>query len=184
MRIAVIGIVVALAACSKAPDQGNAPAQQAATAQTAGQAQHLPKIPLRVRHGDGRADSNLSVELALTPAQQERGLMYRTALKPDEGMIFPMVPPRSATFWMKDTFVPLDLLFIRTDGTVEKLIANAKPHDETPLFAEVPVSAVLELPGGRAAALGIDIGDRISWGACTIEAHAGIPQRADNFCPG
>ncbi len=165
--------------CSdKSEEQGNAVAVEAAT----DAAQHLPKVPLLVRHGDGAADSRLSVELASEPDQQEKGLMHRTDLKPGEGMLFPMLPPRNPSFWMKDTPIPLDLVFIRPDGGVAKIVARAKPNDPTPLFADVPVAGVLELRGGDAAALGIGEGDTVNWGACAGE-NGSVATKPDNFCP-
>jgi uncharacterized membrane protein (UPF0127 family) len=103
------------------------------------------------------------VELAQTADQQAKGLMFRTKLGPDEGMLFPMNPPRMAGFWMRNTVIPLDLLFVAPDGTVLNIAADAKPYDETKLQSLGPVKAVLELPGGRAAELGIASGDQVKW---------------------
>lgn len=110
----------------------------------------------------------LRVERAVTAAQQARGLMYRTDLKPDGGMLFYPYPaggggPREASFWMKNTPTPLDILFIRADGTVATIVENTVPFSETPILSREPVSAVLELVGGRAAELGIAEGDTITW---------------------
>ncbi|MEO7786989.1 MAG: DUF192 domain-containing protein [Sphingomicrobium sp.] len=103
------------------------------------------------------------VEVAATPAEQQRGLMFRRSLGPDRGMIFPFAAPEQATFWMKDTLIPLDLIFIRADGSIANIAANARPMDETLLPSEGMVDAVLELAGGRAAELGIRPGDRVEW---------------------
>jgi uncharacterized membrane protein (UPF0127 family) len=108
------------------------------------------------------------VERAVTPAEQERGLMYRTDLKPDGGMLFWPYPPeggapRQASFWMKNTPTPLDILFIRTDGTIATIAENTVPFSETPVLSREPVTAVLELVGGRAAELGIAEGDKVTW---------------------
>ncbi len=145
-------------------------------------AQHLPSVSVLVRHGDGAPDTRLSIELALTSDQQEKGLMHRTDLGPGEGMLFPVLPPRTPSFWMKDTPVPLDLVFIRPDGGVAKVAERARPNDPTPIFADVPVAGVLELRGGEAASLGIGEGDHVSWGDCTEEAGA-VAAKPDNFCP-
>ncbi|MBN8808227.1 MAG: DUF192 domain-containing protein [Sphingomonas sp.] len=108
------------------------------------------------------------VERAVTPAEQERGLMYRTDLTDTNGMLFWPYPagggaPRVASFWMKNTPSALDIVFIRADGTIAHIAENAVPHDETPLSSEEPVAAVLEVKGGRTSALGIAEGDKVSW---------------------
>lgn len=89
--------------------------------------------------------------------------MFRRSLGPDRGMIFPFAAPEQATFWMKDTLIPLDLIFIRADGSIANIAAKARPMDETLLPSEGMVDAVLELAGGRAAELGIRPGDRVEW---------------------
>jgi uncharacterized protein len=104
-----------------------------------------------------------TVEMARTPAQQERGLMERRALAADAGMLFPFDPPRPASFWMRNTPIPLDMIFIRPDGSIARIAANTIPLSETPVGVEEAVTAVLEIRGGRAAELGISEGDRVSW---------------------
>ena len=103
------------------------------------------------------------VELARTEAEQERGLMYRPSVPADGGMLFPFAIPRVASFWMKNTQVPLDMLFIRTDGSIARIAANTVPLSLTPVTAGEPVGAVLEIAGGRAAELGIEEGDKVAW---------------------
>jgi len=88
--------------------------------------------------------------------------MYRESLAGDRGMIFPYDPPQDVAFWMQHTLIPLDIIFIRSDGTIVR-ITNAKPMDETPLPSGEPVATVLEIGGGRAAQLGIREGDLVSW---------------------
>ena len=112
--------------------------------------------------GHGRT-RRFTVEVATTPADQERGLMFRQHLAPDRGMIFPFPRPMVATFWMKDTLIPLDLVFIRADGTIANIAANARPMDLSIISSEGPVSTVLEIAGGRAAELRIQAGDRARW---------------------
>ena len=97
-----------------------------------------------------------------TPEQQQHGLMFYRSLGADEGMIFPYEPPQSVSFWMHNTLIPLDMVFIREDGTIAR-IATAKPLDDTPVPAGEPVAAVLEIRGGRAAELGIREGDKADW---------------------
>ena len=105
---------------------------------------------------------------ARTAAEQEQGLMYRTDLKPDGGMLFAPYPPdgtgpRPASFWMKNTPTSLDILFIRADGTIARIAENTVPFSEAQVPSGEPIAAVLELVGGRSAELGISEGDTVSW---------------------
>ena len=126
------------------------------------QAQHLAAVPLEIvgAHGAHR----FRVEVARTPDEQETGLMFRRHIAPDGGMIFPTPEPRAVTFWMKNTLVPLDMVFIRADGTIARIAAMTTPLSTDLVPAGEPVTAVLELRGGRAGALGITAGDRVKWG--------------------
>lgn len=103
------------------------------------------------------------VEIADTPAKQARGLMYRNELPADGGMLFPFSPPQRAVFWMKNTLIPLDMIFIRADGKIARIAANTMPLSLEPVDAGEQVVAVLELAGGAAAAAGIGTGDRATW---------------------
>ncbi|WP_176591707.1 DUF192 domain-containing protein [Sphingobium sp. EM0848] len=162
-----------LAACSS-----SAPQAENATATAVPQRTALLPLVIRTARGDHR----FTVEVARTEQEQEQGLMFRKSLDADSGMLFPMSPPRTASFWMKNTLIPLDMLFIHTDGSIAFLKANAQPYSREPVSAGIPVAAVLELRGGRAAELGIREGDRIRWGPCAVP---GAPQPKDspNFCP-
>lgn len=170
-------LALLLAACSQpAPKAEN-------SAHTAAQATARPTllhIPLAIQTAEGT--HRFAVEVARTEAEQEKGLMFRKSLDPDGGMLFPMNPPRTASFWMKDTLIPLDMLFIKTDGTIAFIAANARPYSREPISAGVPVAAVLELKGGRAAELNIREGDGVAWGRCLVPG-ADIPV-AEEFCPG
>ena len=104
-----------------------------------------------------------TVEVASTPEQQAMGLMYRNKLDPDRGMIFPFDPPRDASFWMRNTLIPLDMVFIRADGSIANIAENTVPYSEEPVLSAGPVAAVLEIPGGRSAELGIKPGDKVKW---------------------
>ena len=108
-----------------------------------------------------RGRVKFTVELAVTRAEQERGLMFRRSLAPNRGMLFPYNPPQRAAFWMKNTLIPLDILYIAPDGRVLSIARNAVPHDETPIPSGGVIRGVLEIPGGRAAQLGILPGDRV-----------------------
>jgi uncharacterized membrane protein (UPF0127 family) len=118
-------------------------------------------IPLVV---DGaRGQHRFTVEVARTPEQQERGLMFRTALPPMGGMIFPFDEARPARFWMRNTPLPLDIIFIRQGGTIARIAARATPQSLDLIESGEPVVAVLEIAGGEAARLGIAEGDRVRW---------------------
>jgi len=104
----------------------------------------------------------LTVEVAATPEQQERGLMFRNSIAADRGMIFPYEPAQEVAFWMKNTLIPLDIIYIRSDGTIVRIV-NAQPMDLTPLPSGEPIVGVLEIGGGRAAEMGIKEGDIASW---------------------
>ena len=104
-----------------------------------------------------------NVEVARTDAEQDRGLMFRTSLPADGGMIFPFEKPRIGSFWMKNTLIPLDMFFIRADGSIDRIAENTIPESLEPVVSGGDVSAVLELAGGTAAKLGIDETARITW---------------------
>lgn len=103
------------------------------------------------------------VEVAATPQQQQRGLMFRTAMGADEGMIFPLAPVRMASFWMRNTVIGLDIIFIGTDNRILNIAANAVPYSEESIPSAGPTKAVLELNAGRAAELGLAPGDLVAW---------------------
>ncbi|SNS37638.1 hypothetical protein SAMN06295912_105123 [Sphingomonas laterariae] len=103
------------------------------------------------------------VEMARTPSEQARGLMFRTELAADRGMLFPYDPPQPASFWMKNTLIPLDMIFVRPDGTIARIAENTVPESLEPVSSGEPVSAVFEIAGGNAAAQGIAVGDKVIW---------------------
>ena len=170
IRLSALLAIGLLAACSSPPPAADNAAQTQASSAS------LPVV-IRTAKGTHRFD----VEVAATPVEQEKGLMFRKELAPDSGMLFPMDPPRTASFWMKDTLIPLDMLFIHTDGTIAFLKSDAQPYSRIPVSAGVPVAAVLELRGGRAAELGIAEGDRVQWGGCAVPG--GKVKTDLNFCP-
>ena len=104
-----------------------------------------------------------TVEVARSPEEQSMGLMNRSKLAGDRGMIFPFEEPRQASFWMKNTLIPLDMIFVRGDGTIANIATNTVPLSLQPVYSDGPVSAVLEIAGGRAAELGIKAGDTVKW---------------------
>lgn len=105
------------------------------------------------------------LEVAQTPLQQEIGLMYRTSLANNRGMLFPFNPPRPVSFWMKNTKIPLDMIFLR-DGRVKAIAANVPPCKADPCPSYGPqntiIDQVIELRSGRAAQLGLNVGDRVN----------------------
>jgi len=102
-----------------------------------------------------------NIELAQTPQEQMRGLMHRTEMAEDAGMLFIFETEREARFWMKNTLIPLDMIFIRADGTIHRIHENAIPHDLTGVPSEGPVKAILELNGGISVKLGLQKGDKV-----------------------
>ena len=140
-----------------------APAQNAST-ETAAQDPRaqtgLREVPLTIRSKN--KVHHFTVEVAATADQQERGLMFRSSLADNHGMIFPYEPAQEVAFWMKNTLIPLDIIFIRSDGTIAR-ITKAEAMDLTPLPSGEPIKGVLEVRAGRAAVLGIKEGDIVSW---------------------
>ncbi len=146
-------MITALAACQ--PTNGNATMVDRSPA-------GLEQLPLTITTGNGKVH-RFTVEVARTPEQQAQGLMNRQSLAPDRGMIFPYGQPTMASFWMKNTLIPLDMIFVRADGTIASIEANTVPLSLDPVAAREPVAAVLELAGGRSAELGIGPGARVKW---------------------
>ncbi len=154
MKGLIVAIAIAAAACSPTVAPADVPGGQPQTG--------LRQVPLTITSATGA--HRFTVEVAATAEQQERGLMFVKHLAADRGMIFPYDPPRPVAFWMHNTLIPLDMLFIRADGTIAR-IATAKPLDDTPVPSGEPIAAVLEIAGGRAAQLGIAPGDKVAWGS-------------------
>lgn len=108
----------------------------------------------------GRHD--FDVELAVNPDQRAQGLMYRRMMAADAGMLFDFgARPQRASMWMKNTFIPLDMLFIAGNGRIESIVERTVPHSLETVSSRGPVRAVLELNGGTVARLGIAPGDRV-----------------------
>jgi uncharacterized membrane protein (UPF0127 family) len=115
--------------------------------------------PLTIVSANGR--HTLSVEVARTDAERAQGLMFRRSLAPDRGMLFDFERVEPVTMWMKNTYLPLDMLFIRQDGTIARIAQDTEPLSTRTIPSSEPVLAVLELNGGTAARLGIRPGDRV-----------------------
>jgi uncharacterized membrane protein (UPF0127 family) len=149
---AALALAATIAGCSPADSAPGAPIGLSPAG--------LEQVPLTIRSA-GRTH-RFTVEVARTAEQQAQGLMNRQSVPPDRGMIFPYDPPQNVAFWMHNTLIPLDIIYIRADGTIAR-IANAKPLDDTPLPSGEPIALVLEIAGGRAAELGISQGDKVEW---------------------
>ena len=109
----------------------------------------------------GGAAHRFSVEIARTPEQQQLGLMFRRKLAADAGMLFLYERPYRISMWMKNTLIPLDMIFIGVDGRIVDIAQRTVPHSVEPIYAGKPAIAVLEVNGGTAARLGLRIGDRV-----------------------
>ena len=160
--IAIASVLTAgLAACSP---QATAESAQATSTAQSGQEVHpvsgLRVIPVTI--GTGKQAHRFKAEVAESSAEQAKGLMFRTELGPDEGMIFPRQGD-VASFWMKNTPLPLDIIFIGKDRRILNIAAETTPYSTDPVSALGPTSAVFEIPGGRAAELGIEPGDEVEW---------------------
>ena len=101
------------------------------------------------------------VELALTEGQQSQGLMYRSQLDENAGMLFLFETVEERSMWMKNTFISLDIIFIDDKGYIRKIADRTVPHSETVINSGVPVKGVLELLAGTADRLGIRVGDHV-----------------------
>lgn len=159
LRIVCLGAALALAPLAAACTTDGA-------ANATGSAAAARTIPVTIATSAGVR--SFKVEVARTVDEQQRGLMFRTDIPADGGMIFAPYPaeggpPRMASFWMKNTPTPLDIIFIRADGTIANIAENTVPFSEAPVPSTEPVAAVLEILGGKSAELGIAPGDKVSW---------------------
>lgn len=157
LPITALCLLVALPACQRQPAAGTPQEEAPPPKAPSG----LDQVSLTIESGGRR--HRFTVEVARSEPEQAQGLMGRRSLGPDRGMLFPFDPPRPASFWMRNTLIPLDMLFIRTDGSIARIAANTVPLSEAPVGVDQEMSAVLELRGGRAAELGIREGDRVGW---------------------
>ncbi|HEX3754746.1 MAG TPA: DUF192 domain-containing protein [Rhizomicrobium sp.] len=144
MRASLLALfaIVALAGCSK-------------KAETSPIGLPMETIKVDTDHGS----ETFQVEIAADDASREKGLMFRKSMEADHGMLFVFPIVEGVAFWMKNTVLPLDMVFIRQDGTISSVAANATPFSTQEIPATEPIKAVLELNGGRAEALGIVPGD-------------------------
>jgi uncharacterized membrane protein (UPF0127 family) len=123
-----------------------------------------PKLPteqLTITSDDGKQHV-FTVEVAVTEQQQDTGLMFRTSVPANTGMLFPWPQPQVSEMWMKNTIEPLDMVFIGADGTVKAIAENTVPYSLRVISSGVPVLATLELQAGITAALDINVGDKVA----------------------
>lgn len=121
-----------------------------------------PALPVETITIDTKTGPHpFSVEVAADDESREKGLMYRMSMAPDAGMLFDFHTPQLVSFWMENTVLPLDMLFVRADGTIARIKENATPYSRENIPSGEPVQFVIELNGGRAAALGITEGARV-----------------------
>lgn len=153
-RRGLLAVLVLLTAACSSP--------LAAQAETPAPAQKLALAPLKVETAKGAL--KFQVEIADTEPARNRGLMFRTSLADDRGMLFIFDEVQPATFWMKNTVIPLDIIFIKADGRILNIAPMATPYSEKVVPSAGPVKTVLELRGGRAAELGIQPGDKVVFG--------------------
>ncbi len=105
--------------------------------------------------------AHFSVEVADDAQEQQKGLMFREKMSASAGMLFAYERPHNARFWMKNTLIPLDMLFLDKTGRVTRIAENAKPLDETPIDGGDNVLMILEINGGMARGLGITVGSEL-----------------------
>jgi uncharacterized membrane protein (UPF0127 family) len=123
------------------------------------QLRDFPRDALSIRHGGTTEDFH--IWLADTPERQQQGLMFLTELPPGYGMLFPLPAPRVMTMWMKNTYIPLDMVFIGADGRILRIAHETTPLSTDIISSGVAISAVLEIRGGESRRLGLKEGDRV-----------------------
>jgi uncharacterized membrane protein (UPF0127 family) len=106
-------------------------------------------------------EKTIDVEIADTMEEKALGLMFRTALPDHQGMLFPYAPPQEITMWMRNTYIPLDMVFIRADGRILRIEARTEPLSERVIASVGTAAGVLELAGGAAERLGLKAGDLV-----------------------
>ncbi len=159
--IMALGLLAACSPSEGATARAQAPVVQAADAMARHPVSGLEVIDLTVMRGDKRLA--FKVELAASAEAQMKGLMFRTALGDNEGMLFPSKAPEPRSFWMKNTPLSLDIIFIGPDGRISNIAAGTVPYSLDSVRSSGLASAVLELRAGRSAELGIVAGDRVTW---------------------
>lgn len=171
LRFGVPIVLLALAACSRATDRprgasgsggaGGPAAGGTPTPGGAGAPAQRPDGPAVVLAPEGRPEVRVSVEIARTEEERRRGLMWRQHIPENAGMLFLFEDDEIHEFWMKNTLIPLDMIFIQADLTVAGVVENAAPKTTKGRSIDVPSRHVLEVNGGFARAHGIAAGTRV-----------------------
>lgn len=157
-NVLLLCLLAAFIAVAGPPESRFAPG--AAIAAEGSLAEEATELGLLVIETDAGARP-FRVELAKTPAELAQGLQHRRQLPPDAGMLFDFGPERIVTMWMKNTHIPLDMLFIKADGTVADIARDTEPFSLETIASRVPVRAVLEVNAGTAERLGVRPGDQV-----------------------
>jgi uncharacterized membrane protein (UPF0127 family) len=123
----------------------------------------FPQTTLEIKSGTQK--HTFDIWLAQTPEQQEQGLMFVRDLPENRGMLFLSEQPRIFNMWMKNTYIPLDMVFIGKDGRIATIAARTVPHSPAISSSDVPVTAILEIKGGEAARRALHAGDVVNWAA-------------------
>ncbi|MDB5474670.1 MAG: hypothetical protein JWP49_181 [Phenylobacterium sp.] len=156
----MLAVALALSACAAAPPAARAEIGRQDPEHCQGQPVLTPLQPLAIVSAHGVA--SFKVEMADTETRREFGLMCRRELAADRGMLFDFGGPTpDVAFWMRNTLIGLDLIYIRPDGTILSIARQARPLDENPIPAGGTIRAVLEIASGRAAQLGLQPGDKV-----------------------
>jgi len=150
VRAVALAFVLALAGCAQSDSETKVGGGGEATVQT-------ERLTIDTANGPVR----FNVEIADDDAERGRGLMFRQSLADDHGMLFYFQEPEHASFWMRNTVISLDIIFIGVDGRILNVAERTTPYSEEPIPAVGLTRGVLEIRGGRAAELGIQAGDRV-----------------------
>jgi uncharacterized protein len=162
-KTAIMLALGALAACTL-PASGDSKTEGCVAGSDMGQsAAGLAQVMLCVT--TAKKTHVFTTEVARTSAEQAKGMMFRTEMADNTAMLFPFPDPKPASFWMKNTVIPLDIIFVRPNGTIESIAENTIPYSTEPVLSGEAVGAVLEIRGGLSAELGISAGDKVAWQA-------------------
>lgn len=164
--LCLAAVPLLLAKCTPVHAQGDDPTGPQPT---------LPKQPLVIIDDQGHAHP-FQVEMAMTQQEQDTGLMFRKSVPPGTGMLFVFPTVQPEPFWMKNTLVPLDMVFINADGTIRAIAENTVPYSLAPVDSGGPVKAVLEVQGGLTAKENISVGDQVQ--AATFGNLKSVPTPA------
>ncbi|MCR6643256.1 MAG: DUF192 domain-containing protein [Terricaulis sp.] len=152
---ALFGVIASVGACAQPEAASKAPASAAPVSAPDGA--HRELVSIATAQGDRR----FYAEIADDEAERARGLMFRREMARDHGMLFLFEEPGMQSFWMRNTHLSLDLIFVAADGRIVNIIEHATPYSDAPLRSSGPAVAVLEINAGLSRELGIAAGDRV-----------------------